>query len=360
MPTRALVTSHYDDLKLFPDLWHKLGIALGAAVVFAYPFLANAKWMAVGNGALVAIVASVALMILTGFAGQISMGHAAFLALGAYTAAILGKAGIPFWLVLPAAGIVAAGIGLAIGVFALRLQGLYLAIVTIGLLVLVQHTLLSFPSWTGGLAGTSVPVHLWFAESGAPSAFARTWMVGGVELTFERKLFFLFLLLAIGTAYAAKNLHRSNVGRAMMAVRDQDLAAAVLGVNATRTKVLAFGISSFIAGVAGAMFGFQQQYITVEPPFDLNMSVMYIAMIVLGGVGTVFGAVAGALAFSFLTPLAELAGSKLPLISQLSSAHQSTVLFALLVIGFLALEPLGLLGIWLRVKRYFLAWPFRY
>ena len=146
----------------------------------------------------------------------------------------------------------------------------------------------------------------------------------------------------------------------MMAVRDSDLAASAIGVRPASTKVLAFGLSSFLAGVAGAMFAFQQQYVTVEPPFDLNMSVAYIAMIVLGGVGTVSGAVAGAIAYVALVPLAETVGRAVPLLDQLSSAQQSMLLFSVLVMVVLIFEPFGLYGVWLRVKRYFLAWPFRY
>lgn len=146
----------------------------------------------------------------------------------------------------------------------------------------------------------------------------------------------------------------------MMAVRDSDLAAEALGVSPARTKILAFGLSSFLAGVAGGMFAYQQQYITVEPPFDLLMSVQYIAMIVLGGIGTVGGAVMGALAYVVLTPLAEMLGRELPIISTLSSAQQSTLLFSVLVILVLVIEPLGLYGAYLKLKRYFPGWPFRY
>jgi branched-chain amino acid transport system permease protein len=359
MPTRALVTSHAQDLALHPDAWHRAGWAAAGALALGFPFLASDAWLAVGASALVAVVGALALMVLTGFCGQVSLGHAAFLAVGAYAAAVGGRhAGLPFWLLLPLGGALAAAVGLGVGVFALRLRGLYLAIVTLGLVVMVQHVLLSLPDLTGGSAGSPVPMHLGFGAAGG--SFRDTWRVGGVELGFERKLVLLYLGLAGASAWAVKNLQRTRAGRAMMAVRDQDLAAAALGVNPTHAKLLAFGLSSFLAGVAGAMFAFQQQYVTVEPPFDLGMSISYVAMIVLGGVGTVFGAVAGALAFTFLSPLAERVGAAVPLLDRLSSAQQSTVLFATLVLGFLALEPLGLFGLYLRVKRFFLAWPFRY
>jgi len=364
MPTRALVTHQAQHLERFPDTWHRLGVVAALVVVVAYPALADARWMSVANLALVSIVGSTALMILTGFCGQVSLGHAAFLALGAYTAAVLGEQlHLPFWLGLPAGGLVAAFAGLLVGPFALRLRGLYLALVTLGLVFLVNHVLLSAHDLTHGISGIAVPMHVGFGGADGESslgAFSATTQLGPIELDFSRKLYAVFCTVALLTVLLAHNLRRSRLGRAMMAVRDSDLAASALGVNPARTKVLAFGISSFLAGVAGAMFAFQQQYITIEPPFDLNMSVQYIAMIVLGGIGTVFGAVAGALAFVFLTPLAQDVGRHVPFLSELSSAQQSTVLFCLVVAAFLIWEPLGLFGIWLEIKRYFLTWPFSY
>ncbi len=340
-------------------MWHKVGLALGIVIALSYPLVVDAQWLTVGNLALTAVVGSVALMVLTGFSGQISLGHAAFLALGAYTTAIMGnRLGLPLFVLLPISGLVAAAVGLAVGVFALRLEGLYLAIVTIGLIFLVNHALLSFPELTQGLSGISVPVHLWFGDDGG--FMHEPLEIFGRRFVFEHKLFYLFLALAALVTWLAANLARSDSGRAMMAVRDRDLAASALGVNPARAKIISFGVSSFLAGVAGSMFAVQQQYITVDPPFNLILSVQYIAMIVLGGLGSVFGAVAGALAFVVLQPLLEEVGPMLPLLSSLTQAQQSTVLFSILVLVFLAVEPMGLTGIWMRIKRYFAAWPFRY
>ncbi len=363
MPTKPLVTSYKQDQKLFPGMWHKIGLSLAVIFCLAYPFLAEGQWLTVANLALIAVVGAVGMMILTGFAGQISLGHAAFLALGAYTVGTLGLHWqVPFWLALPAAGLVSAAVGLAVGPFALRLRGLYLAIVTLGLLFLVEHMLLAFPDLTGGVSGISVPMHSWFVsaeEASSFGSFSESWTVGGFEIGFDQKLYFLFLAIAVFATWTSTNIARSNSGRAMIAVRDHDLAAAVLGVNPGKTKTIAFGISSFFAGIAGAMYAFQQQYITAEP-FNLEMSVEYIAIIVLGGIGTTFGAVAGAIAFVVLAPLAELFGGYIPYFNELSGGQQETLLFASIVIGFLIFEPLGLYGIWLRIKRYFMAWPFRY
>jgi branched-chain amino acid transport system permease protein len=358
------MTRYEDDVRLFPDFWHKVGLAAGALFALVFVAIADSHWMSVGNLALTSIVGAVGMMILTGFTGQISLGHAAFLAVGAYTAAVLGSTlGLPFWLILPIAGLTAASIGMAVGPFALRLEGLYLAIVTIGLLFLVNHILLSFPALTRGVSGIAVPMYLGFGAGSSTNpltSITEPLDLGPVTLAFEQKLFFIYLALGVFSLWVARNIRRSNTGRALMAVRDHDLAAAVLGVRCSAAKIMAFGVSSFFGGVAGAMFGFQQQFITVDPPFNLQMSVQYIAIIVLGGMGTTFGAAAGALFFTVVAPLAEMVGRHIPWVNNLSSAQQSALLFSLLVVVFLLLEPLGLFGIWLRVKRYFAAWPFKY
>lgn len=362
MPKTPLTTRYEHDLAIFRGFWPKVGLICGVAIALAYPFLASASWLTVGTLALVMVVGAVALMILTGFTGQISLGHAAFLALGAYTAGIAGGAGYPFFLVLPLGGLVAAGVGLAVGAFALRLKGLYLAVVTLGLLFLVKHLLHAFPDLTGGSRGLAVPVHGWFAgeDAGVFGTLRTPLTLGPITLEPAQHLFLLFLVIAAVTVWVGRNIQRSNTGRAMMAVRDRDMAASALGVHPAQIKMIAFGVSSFFAGVAGVMLAWQYQMITVDPPFNLFMSVNYIAIIVLGGVGTIFGAVAGGIFFAAMAPLAERIGPHIPYLAELSSHQQSTVLFAVIVISFLLFEPLGLFGVWLRIKRYFMAWPFKY
>jgi len=364
MPTRKLVTQYEQDLERFPDRWHKIGLSIVGLMLLLIPFLASSYWLTICNQSLIAIIGSVALMILTGFAGQISLGHAAFLAIGAYTVAILGgQFHIPFWLSLPLGGILAAVVGLLVGPFALRLRGLYLAIVTLGLLFLVDHILLSFPDWTGGVSGLSVPMHSGFSEvpdEGRLGIMSKPLNLGNIKILFEHKLYLLLLFLAGLSIFLCSNIRRSRLGRSMMAVRDSDLAASAIGVRPATAKTAAFGISSFLAGIAGGAFALQQQYITIDPPFNLHMSIQYITMIVLGGVGTTFGAVAGAVVLILCSPLMEWFGSHIPFLNTLTNAQQSTLLFSLLVCLVLIFEPLGLYGIWLKIKRYFLTWPFRY
>ncbi len=184
-------------------------------------------------------------------------------------------------------------------------------------------------------------------------------LAGGLTLRPDQKLYCVFVALTAAVVWIGRNIGRSNLGRAMMAVRDRDMAAAALGVDPARTKLIAFAVSSFLAGVAGAMYACAHPVLTLEP-FSLKMSVEYVAMIVLGGIGTIFGAVWGALAYTVLLPVAEHLGALLPFPDGFTSEHQSVLLFYPALCAFLIYEPLGLFGIWLRVKRYFLAWPFRY
>lgn len=370
MPDRSLPTRHADLLELYPGWWARCGWAgMGLVVAALLPVMLasgaiGGEWTLVALDALVFIVGAVGLMLLTGVTGQISIGHAAFLAVGGFTAAVAGQQhGLPFWLVLPLAGLLSAALGLAIGPFALRLKGLYLAIVTLGLIFIVQHLLLSAESITGGVRGSPVPMWTRFedpenAEQIGGGFGATPIVIAGIDFDQNLQLYFLYLIIAVIGIVFARNLLRSRMGRAMAAVGASEIAAAAVGIRVGRLKVLAFALSSFYAGVAGAMYGWKQGYLTVDPPFGLQMSVEFVAMIFIGGIGTVFGAVVGAILFALGRPLAEeLAG--LPLLSStpLQPGDLTLLLFSLAVIIFVVLEPLGLLGIWLRIKRFFLTWP---
>lgn len=362
MRVKPLITDYRRDAKLFAGFWPNLGLIIAILITVIYPFIMGNYWLGVANHALITIVGAVSLMILTGFTGQISLGHAAFFAIGAYTTAILANEWmLPFWLTLPVAGIVAGLVGLAIGPLALRLRGVYLAIVTIALIYLVNHVLFSFPEWTKGSSGIAVPIYAWFtSEPSQFGHFSEPFRILGKRFDLEFKLYYIFLAIAFAVTLFAKNLQRSSHGRAMMAVRDHDIAASAMGINPARVKILALVISSFIAGIGGGMLGYSQQFLTIDPPFNLQFSIEYIAIIVIGGAGTIFGAVAGAIVFVYLAPFAEMVGEQLPYIQELSSAQQSLLLFSFVVGIILLYEPLGLFGIWLRIKRFFMTWPFRH
>lgn len=358
MPTKPLSVRYEDDLRLLASRWRQVGVALAVLFVLIFPLRASSLWLTLGSEILVFVVGAVGLMILTGFTGQISLGHAAFIGIGGYTAAILGGSfGVPFWLIVPIAGVLAAAVGLAVGPFALRLRGLYLAIVTLGLVFLVAHVLRSFPDLTGGLSGIAVPMLWWFD---GPTVSSLDTSILGTPLSSSILKYYIFLVLAVVAVLFATNLRRSHTGRAMAAVRDRDVAAAVMGVDVARTKYVAFGVSSFLAGVAGAMFAWEAQFLTIDATVNLIISIEYIAIIVIGGIGTVVGAVFGAIAFVVLGQVADAFLGELPLLAELSSAQRRNSFQAILVAGFLIVEPFGLYGIWLRIKFYFMAWPFRY
>ena len=369
MPTRKLVVRYEQDLTLFPDRWHKIGLVTISLLAVIFPIVASDYWLGISLDTMIAIVGAIAMMILTGFAGQVSLGHAAFLGVGAYTAAILGSVyGIPFWITLPLAGVMSTLVGLTVGPFALRLEGLYLAIVTVGLLFLVQHTIKQGIEPFYDKDSFLVSMHTWFVSdpeerSGLGRFFEDSDFFGCI-FSFKQKLYLFFIALTTGVVWVSRNIQRSRIGRAMMSVRDRDNTAAVLGINPTRVKFVAFGVSSFLAGVAGAMYAYAHPTISLDvttgEPFSLTMSVLYLAMVVLGGIGTTFGAVWGAIALTVLFPLAEYMGHYLPFPESFSTEQQGALIFFPLLCLFLVFEPLGILGIWLRIKRYFMAWPFKY
>ncbi|HSR15840.1 MAG TPA: branched-chain amino acid ABC transporter permease, partial [Gemmatimonadales bacterium] len=251
-------------------------------------------------------------------------------------------------------------IGGLVGPFALRLRGHYLAIVSLGLLFLGNHVFEHWTAVTGGLTGRAVstPVALGPVDLGNLAAV-------GVPLSRNQAFFYFIWLVVAVLALAAKNLLRTRPGRALQAVRDRDQAAEVIGVSLVHWKVGAFVVSSGYAACAGALYAAFARYIS---PLDwgLFLSIQYVAMIVVGGIGSVAGAVLGALFLTVLPRLVESISAQLPFLASAGSTGGITVftinqaLFGLLIIGFLLWEPMGLIELWRRLKRYFAAWPFSY
>jgi branched-chain amino acid transport system permease protein len=333
--------------------------------------------------ALFASVGAVGLNIITGMAGQISLGHAFFLGLGAFTAAVLGGVEVTrpavdaagnaitqtvlvgyhldmiIW--LPAAGLVAALAGLIVAPVATRLRGMYLAFVTLGLVFLGEHIFKAAATLTGGagLGRPTAEVSLFgfrFDEAGE---------VFGIGLSKLQKLYFLGFILLLIMGLAAKNLFRSRVGRALAGIRDRDIAAEMMGIPLARYKTIAFTVSSFYAGVAGALLYAAVGRLMAEN-FGFLLSIKYIAMILIGGVATVTGSIMGAFFITFLPKVVEWLSSFIPFISTsptgsgLTAVQFEQVLYGLFLIGFLIFEPMGLFGIWIRVRNYWKAWPFSY
>ena len=273
------------------------------------------------------------------------------MSVGAYTAANLAvKFGLPFWITLPAGGLMAAFIGALVGIPSLRIKGLYLAIATLAGQLIIEWTINHVPAISGGTqASIEVP---------KPSLF-------GYELKSQGELYGFLLFFTIIAIVGALNLVRSRVGRAFVAIRDQDIAAEIIGISIFRYKLLAFAISSFYAGVTGVLFTYYLGIANYEQ-FQLNVSIDYLAMIIIGGLGSVLGSIFGAVFITllptFLRNFMESFGGLFFTDAELATVvpYLRLTVFGLLIIFFLVVEPEGLNRLWRNIRNYFRVWPFSY
>ena len=366
----ALFTTYEADQAPLGSATRRIWFTLMMAFLIVLPLQLDSELNALMATAFLAAIGAIGLNLVTGWAGQISLGHAFFLGLGAYTGAVVAGEkggsttglGLDMALWLPASGLAAALVGLAVAPLATRLRGQYLAIVTLGLVFLGGHLFNQMKSITGGAGvGREAPDLVLFGVD----LETTTSLFGLVALDRDMKLYLLSLALLVVFAVLAKNLTRSAVGRAFAAVRDRDLAAAVMGVDLTKQKLIAFTVSSFYAGIAGAMLATVTGFI--EPgTYDLFLSVEFLAMILIGGAGTLAGALMGAAFVTLLPRLVEEFPSFLPFITTdstggfLTTFQLQTIIYGALIVVFLIAEPRGLFGLWVRARNYFRAWPFSY
>ena len=339
-------TSYEADTAIFDS-----GLARGMLLAFivfllAIPLFATSYWLDVLCRVGIAVIAALGLNVLTGFTGQISLGNAAFMAVGAYTTAALANRGVPFLICLPASGLVAANIGMIFGVPSLRLKGLYLAIATLAAHFIVEFTTVHWESMTGGVAGVTIP-----AAS-----------VGSFAFDNDVRLFYVILAAAAGSLLFAKNLFRTRVGKAFVAVRDHDISAEVMGVDVFRHKLLAFAVSSFLVGLAGSLLAYQAKIISPEN-FPLSVAIDQLGMIIIGGLGSVLGSIFGAVFITMLPEILRLITGRLsgafPELIGLFAALKLGV-FGLAIVLFLIFEPDGMAARWHRIKAYWKVYPFSY
>lgn len=319
------------------------------ALLFSAPLFLNRYWLGVANLIGITLVAATGLNILVGYCGQLSIGHAGFIAVGAYTTAILtNKLGFPYLLALIFSGFTAGIIGLVFGIPSARVKGFYLAISTIAAQFIIIWVINHWASLTGGFNGITVP----YAS------------IGSFVFDSEAKQFFLIMIIAAICIFFARNLARSRVGRAFIAVRDNDLAAEVMGVNLFYYKMLAFFIGCFLAGIAGALLAPWVGSLNAEQ-FTLTESILYIGMLIIGGLGTTLGPIFGVVLIRLLQQVLAtefipfLAGSVTFLPSGWSTSL-TPLIFGLIIILFLVLEPRGLAHRWSLFKAWYRLWPFSY
>ena len=340
----TLKETYTADAALFDSHTQKVWLAVGAALLVLFPFMASDYWLYLACLVSINVASSAGLNILTGYTGLLSMGQAAFMGLGAYTVAIMQtRWGTPFLLNIFCGGMVAMLGGLVVGIPSLRVKGLYLAIATIAA-SFIAHFLFANFNITGGTGGLSVPPATLF----------------GLPLDTSFRLYWLVVPVTILMLLGAANLLRTRVGRAFIAIRDRDISAEVLGIPLLRYKLLSFGLSSFYAGVAGGLWAYFFRVVTPES-FPLLMSIFFLAAIIVGGMGTILGGILGAVFMTMVPELLKLVFDLLPNSAEYTVflSPVRTIIFGLLIIGFLVFEPHGLAEMWRRVRRFFHLWPFR-
>jgi branched-chain amino acid transport system permease protein len=322
------------------------------AFLALFPFLFKNYYVYVANYMAINVIVAIGLSLLVGYTGQISLGHSGFFAIGAYgTLALMSKVGLPFVIALPAAALATALFGFLIGLPALRLEGPYLSIATLGF----------------GLTITRVIGRIEFF-GGRQGLHAPELTIGPWHLNTDRDFYYLLITITVILTVAARNLIKTKVGRAFVALRDADIAAETMGVNLMYYKTLAFAVSAFYTGIAGGLYAFVLRFIEPEL-FGLFMSILFLAMVVVGGLGSIFGAIAGACLLSYMD--LELRNIlSIPYVGlwleALSKSYFSItgvsniqfILYGLIMVLIMIFEPLGLYGFWIRTKIYWRTWPF--
>ena len=325
-------TRYRDTFALWRDgferrLYLLLLLALCATPLVATPFVLGEL-----SYVFILCIASIGLMMVTGYTGQVSLGHAAFVAIGAYAHAWFISKGLPLPLSMPAAALLAAAAGLLVGVPAVRVSGLYLAMVTLAFAIIVEQVIGHWSSVTGGFTGLAVEDPVIFGLSlGGPRAF-----------------YFLCLALLVGVLLAMANLLRSGLGRALIGVRDSEAASFALGIAVDRVKAGAFALSAGITGLAGALLAHHLKYLTPDG-FTLLLSLELVLMVVIGGLGSLRGAVLGAILISLLPTVISRVKPLLP--EQVAKQFGlETFIFGLVLAVFVLFEPTGLNGRWLKAR----------
>lgn len=335
--------SYAQDMAVFPSRLQVGGVTAFVLFLVVCPLFFSDRILTILTMMGISVISVHGLNILTGYCGQISIGHAGFMAVGGYTSAILyAKMGAPFWVALPC-GALAAGIaGLIFGLPSLKIKGFYLIMATIAAHFIIIWTIIQLHSVTGGADGLPLPRAA----------------IGGLSLTSKTRYFYLVMTLACLATFFAKNLVRTRAGRAFIAIRDNDLAAEVMGISLWTYKLQAFFIGCVYAGVAGALLIHYISFASTDQ-FPFMDSVWYLGMLIVGGMGNTTGAVFGAVALKLLDELVTIVGPVLSAaVAPQAAASLALISHGLIIIVFLIFEPRGLHHRWEMIKAYFRLWPF--
>lgn len=340
-------TDYMQDLRPWKDGYQLSLYLILIAVAIAAPFVVDAFFLGELTNVLIWALAGLGLMVLTGHTGQASLGHAAFLAMGCYANIILMEAGVPFMVAFPLAGIITGIVGMIVAIPALRLHGIYLAIATLAMSILVDDIIVLTDAWTGGVGGKyAPPVNVFGMDVdrwGTPRAF-----------------YYLTLGVTILVTLGYINLLRAPLGRSFIAVRDSEVSAQAMGVDVSRTKAISFGVSCAITGLAGALMGLFAGAFNNET-FSVVISIQLLMMIVIGGLGSIHGAFFGAIVIGFLPQFLSIAKEWVGAViggSNVAIPGLEFGIFGLILILFILFEPMGIYGRWLKIRTWFELFPF--
>lgn len=333
-------TSYAQDIRLAKHGGHVFWYGLLVLLLVGAPWLVPEYWLAQLTFILIYGIAGLGLMLLSGFTGQFSIGHAAFLGVGAYTQAVTTNMGLPFPFALALAGLLSAAVGVVVGLPALRVKGIYLGIATLAFGFIIEEGFARWDSVTGGNSGIRIK---------APDIL-------GWTLSSGEEFYLLCLVIAVAATLGILNLLRSSTGRAFVAIRDSEISAQSMGINLARYKTLSFAISAALAGFAGALYAHKLHFISPDQ-FSILQSIDLLLMVVIGGLGSVHGAFLGAIFLIAMPQLISLSKGYLPEAIGQAPGLQGLV-YGLVLIAFVLFEPQGLYGRWLKVRTYLQTFPF--
>ncbi|HSG56450.1 MAG TPA: branched-chain amino acid ABC transporter permease [Paracoccaceae bacterium] len=341
-------TSYDSDISYFKHRAQAFWYLLLLAVAIALPYLVDEFLLGEFTSMLIWAVAGMGLMLLVGHTGQASLGHAAFLAVGAYSNVLLQtNLGLPFILSLPLSGVCAGIAGALVAMPTTKLHGIYMAIATLAIAILTEDLIVILEPWTGGVNGLFAPDIEIFGYS-----FNRYGNITG--------MYWLYLGITVAIVMGYRNILRSPLGRSFAAVRDSEISAQAMGVNLPRTRTLSFALSCAITGIAGAMMGHFSGIFNNET-FNIVISITLLLMIVIGGIGFIHGAFVGAMVITFLPLSISFARDALGGIvgtSALTIPGLESGLFGAILIAVILFEPMGIYGRWLKIRTYFELFPF--
>ena len=338
---QVLFKTHYDqDIDHLTDRGERFRIVLAVGLALLAPLVVGSFYLGELSVFLVYILAGLGLMVLTGFAGQVSFGHSAFLGIGAYGTAILMNMGLSFVVALPLSGFMSGLAGMALGRAVSRMHGFYLAIATLAFVIIVETVIGAWTPVTGGHMGLQVPGMDLF----------------GYPVTEAWQQYYVILAIVLFCIWGVANLRRSPTGRAMIAARDSETSAQALGLDISRTRILTFFISATLTGLAGGLLGQILMYLSPET-FGVNESLKLVLMVVVGGLGTIMGAIFGAVFVSILPNVIHLLRGVLPqAIADTGGLEQ--LLFGGIIALFLIFEPEGLYGRWRKLRLFLETYPY--